>query len=366
MGGAVLVRVGTPRGWGADMAVLCEAISVLVPTSALQRSFPGGVAGYVRTVPNTTYCSDEVLTRVGFMHPNDVRQWISHLEGHGLVFVTDRDGQPPRAVDFVVVDQRRGPTCECSWLDTEVISGVRWGWWNALPRGRGAAPAHWQPSDTNRLTWHSDEEAEGMVFATTTRGDQSINPQTGATEYVSRPFQDVQLRDEAVRAARRDYELSDYRAAHRHIHRAEHHQPLTTADAYLAALICYQLGSSDAAAARRYAPEAAHRWQAVTNTPQGRHDPQAWFIRGRVEGWQGHWDTSTWCLEQSLRLRPNDPCTLAELAFVSAVVHDWTACDRRVRQACTALGQATDAQPAMRYLQQVFAWIDRERARVTP
>lgn len=46
------------------------------------------------------------------MVPQDVEVFIGKLTGNGLEFL--RDGE---AVDIAVVDQMRGPTSKCSWLE---------------------------------------------------------------------------------------------------------------------------------------------------------------------------------------------------------------------------------------------------------
>ncbi len=46
------------------------------------------------------------------MNPLDVRQYLSRLESYGLTYL--RDGE---AIDMVVVDQRKGITAPCKWLE---------------------------------------------------------------------------------------------------------------------------------------------------------------------------------------------------------------------------------------------------------
>jgi hypothetical protein len=94
------------------MAVLVEAISVVVRRDAINGRFRGGWARFVDLVPNDTLCSDDQLARVGFMSPADVESFVRHLEMGGLTFV--RDGH---AVDISVVDQMHGPTIPTEWLE---------------------------------------------------------------------------------------------------------------------------------------------------------------------------------------------------------------------------------------------------------
>ena len=94
------------------MAVLAEAISVIMRCETIEARYPGGREGYVKDAPNKTLCTDERLARVGFMAPPDVANFISRLERLGFEFV--RHGN---AIDMCVVDQLQGPTARCDWLE---------------------------------------------------------------------------------------------------------------------------------------------------------------------------------------------------------------------------------------------------------
>ena len=94
------------------MAVLIEGISVVVRREAIEMRFKGGWRAFVDLVPNATLCADEHLARVGFMSPSDVERFIKSLECAGLSFQSKG-----KAVDLVVVDQVRGLTTDCQWLE---------------------------------------------------------------------------------------------------------------------------------------------------------------------------------------------------------------------------------------------------------
>lgn len=98
------------------MAVLIEAISVVVRHQAIDQRYLGGWQEFLRRIPNRTLCTDGTFVRVGFMSPKDVRAYVSTLEECGLVF--QKDGQ---AMDFAVVDQLRGSTMPALWLKFEKI-----------------------------------------------------------------------------------------------------------------------------------------------------------------------------------------------------------------------------------------------------
>lgn len=93
------------------MAVLVEAISVIVRREAIERKIAGGWDAFRKAVPNRTLCADEEIARVGFMSPSDTQLYIETLVGLGLRFLADGE-----AVDIAVVDQLGGPTVKCRWL----------------------------------------------------------------------------------------------------------------------------------------------------------------------------------------------------------------------------------------------------------
>lgn len=98
------------------MAVLVEAISVIVRRQAINERFKGGWPAFQRSIPNVTGCYDDDLARVGFMTPADVRAFVSMLEKGGLTFLCDGE-----AVDLTVVDQLKGPTVPTPWLEVGKI-----------------------------------------------------------------------------------------------------------------------------------------------------------------------------------------------------------------------------------------------------
>jgi hypothetical protein len=94
------------------MAVLIEAISVVIRADSLLNAFNDEWKEFVAIVPNQTLCADTELARVGFMTPNDVELFIKKLEMFGLTYLEN-----DKCVDIAVVDQLRGPTMECDWLE---------------------------------------------------------------------------------------------------------------------------------------------------------------------------------------------------------------------------------------------------------
>lgn len=94
------------------MAVLLEAISVVIRRSVITDRFPGGWNEFVLLVPNATLCADDHVARVGFMQPSEVEDFVVALEPHDILFVADGVAR-----DMVVVDQQHGPLVKCDWLE---------------------------------------------------------------------------------------------------------------------------------------------------------------------------------------------------------------------------------------------------------
>ena len=94
------------------MAILVEAISVVVQAEAILYKFQGGWDAFKEIVPNKTLRADGEIAGVGFMTPVDVESFIKRLKKSGLIFLQD-----DMSLDITVVDQMRGPTMKCEWLE---------------------------------------------------------------------------------------------------------------------------------------------------------------------------------------------------------------------------------------------------------
>ena len=99
------------------MAVLIEAISVVVRVAALDQQFFGGWDAFKELIPSGTSCVDGQLIRLGFMAPGDAETFVEALGRHGLTYL--RDG---KAIDLVIVDQLRGPTTPCDWIEFGTVT----------------------------------------------------------------------------------------------------------------------------------------------------------------------------------------------------------------------------------------------------
>lgn len=93
------------------MAVLCEAISVVVRADRLLETFEDFDA-FKDIVPNETLAADDEVVRVGFMDPDDAKHFVNALEERGLVYQDNG-----KARDLVVIDQISGLLFPCDWVE---------------------------------------------------------------------------------------------------------------------------------------------------------------------------------------------------------------------------------------------------------
>jgi len=173
------------------MAVLIEAISVVVRADAISGKFPGGWDGFERIVPNQTLCADNEIARVGFMSPQDVESFVKKLQNDGLEFL--RGGE---AIDIAVADQMHGLTSKCSWLEFGHVNMGGNGPRVAACRLSGsqlmevATPQNWtfEGSLSSSFGFVPTEHAEqGMKFLRHENGlDVYLNQLTGKEVYVGR------------------------------------------------------------------------------------------------------------------------------------------------------------------------------------
>jgi len=93
------------------MAVLVEALSVIARSDGIRNYYEGGDKAFIAEVPTANFCFDGELTRISFMHPDDVLLYTKLLNGRGLNHISASG-----PADFVVVDQIQGPLDQCAWL----------------------------------------------------------------------------------------------------------------------------------------------------------------------------------------------------------------------------------------------------------
>ncbi len=121
------------------MSVLAEAISVVVANSAIKRRYRGGFEGFVRDCPGASFCSDGVLSRVGFLARRDADYFASMLTSAGLSGL-----ERGAFVDLAIVDQNRGPLAPCLWIEFgHERDGTPVVWHAASRRGVAHVPQGW-------------------------------------------------------------------------------------------------------------------------------------------------------------------------------------------------------------------------------
>jgi hypothetical protein len=94
------------------MAVLIEALSVVMKVAAVRERFPGGWMAFAQIVTNGTLCSDKEICRVGFLRPEDLKDFIEQMMKLGFVYADDKG-----AVDMVVIGQEEGLMQPCDWIE---------------------------------------------------------------------------------------------------------------------------------------------------------------------------------------------------------------------------------------------------------
>ena len=176
------------------MAVLVEGISVVTRAAVVQSKYPGGFDAFVSDCPNRTLCADGELVRVGFMAPDDMRDFVERMDSHGIKYAAN--GQ---AVDLVIVDQRQGMAVSCSWAEFGRVSmgedqTKKVGACRAVDSDIDTlvTPEGWSYEDS--LSAHHsfvepDALADAMDFV---RADDKVDvyrdKRTGKLVYVGRPF----------------------------------------------------------------------------------------------------------------------------------------------------------------------------------
>ena len=93
------------------MPVLVEAINVIVRNETIEEKYPGGMGSYWVDSPNESMCSDDYVTRVGFLELGTFREFTDRLMELGFRFVENDE-----MIDIAVFDQEEGMLRPCRWL----------------------------------------------------------------------------------------------------------------------------------------------------------------------------------------------------------------------------------------------------------
>jgi hypothetical protein len=101
------------------MSLLVEAFCVVVRKSALEAYYPRGVDGFlihssIRSAEHRYLCMDSELVCLSYFTPDAAERAIVPLTNAGLTDIREDE-----FVDIAIVDQRYGPTLQCTWLTWE-------------------------------------------------------------------------------------------------------------------------------------------------------------------------------------------------------------------------------------------------------
>lgn len=173
------------------MAVLVEAMSVIIRREAILEKFAGGWPAFVARVPNQTLCFDAWLVRVGFMFEADLQEFCRLLEWKGLEYEVDGVVR-----DFVVATQQGGFGDPCPWAEFGRVTDVRIGGTIAYCRARAqdagkvAVPAGWRfdrsLSEESGFTSAEDWDKEFEYLGREGSLDVYLRRATGKRVYVGR------------------------------------------------------------------------------------------------------------------------------------------------------------------------------------
>jgi hypothetical protein len=285
------------------MAIYCEAISVIVQKSTIKLKLGISPADLMRKFSGGSIWEDENLIRFGFMAPQDAGVWVRQLQDLGLVFCDQVDAGF-RSRDIVVIDQRIGPTCECSWIESRIKDGVRWAWEANKPEGSFDPPAdladrnmrYFPLSESSDFPWSSD-------FAS--QLDATIDQNSGKTWYVGRPYLGQQIYDGHIRSAIDELNLNHPRFALMLFLEAEKIKSLDVAHRIPAAIahtrVVLEINDMN------LTQKALLRWKEITEIGPGEKSAACWTYRAAVEQILGFYEDSenSKSLASSLKSRGN-------------------------------------------------------------
>jgi len=118
------------------------------------------------------------------MTPNDVKMWLDHLATVGITFLVDG-----KAAEVAVVDQVKGLTAPCAWIEGgRHPTGWSAVWLAGTVPGDLAHPVGWTPSHSTDLIRVPTEDAAARFLPVTTsdRLDVFLDFQTGKEMYLGR------------------------------------------------------------------------------------------------------------------------------------------------------------------------------------
>ena len=99
------------------MAVLVEAVSVVVRRDSIDQRLAGGWEAFVAAVPTAQFCYDSEIARVGFMADADAETFVAHLRALGLLA-----GTSSTETDVCIIEQLGRSGVPADWLGVSRLS----------------------------------------------------------------------------------------------------------------------------------------------------------------------------------------------------------------------------------------------------
>jgi hypothetical protein len=171
------------HGDGASMSVLVEALSLIIPRTVLDVSYPGGTDAFMRKmcepdIPERRACADAKLVSVSFLGAAEARAVGLELLELGIVGADD-----DRFQEFAFIDQTDGPTLRCDWLEwRRDPDGFMYCWLAGSEPGDLHAPEKWTAKQSRALARQDIREQPGrcLRLAVEKEGEVWLDFQTGS------------------------------------------------------------------------------------------------------------------------------------------------------------------------------------------
>jgi hypothetical protein len=134
------------------MSLRVEAFCVVIRKPALEALYPRGVDGFLlhssmRSAEHRYVCTDDHLVCLSYYTPDAAERAIVPLINAGLTDIDDDE-----FVDLAIVDQRYGPTLQCTWLTwAHHPDGYTSAWLTGELPGELITPIGWTIEQSHRL-----------------------------------------------------------------------------------------------------------------------------------------------------------------------------------------------------------------------
>ncbi|CAN5308847.1 hypothetical protein BH09GEM1_BH09GEM1_18540 [soil metagenome] len=144
------------------MSVLVEALSLIIPRTVLDVSYPGGTDAFMRKmcdpdIPSLLVSADDELVSVSFPGAEAATDITTELLALGITAV-DEDC----FIEMVFVDQSDGPTMPCDWIEwRKDDAGNTCCWLAGTDPDPIHAPTNWTPAHSLHPKSHDHRDEPG-------------------------------------------------------------------------------------------------------------------------------------------------------------------------------------------------------------